>query len=406
MAKKIVDQTAAPTAAQTAPVSQTGNQTEQRAVQTFDGPSEDQSGNGLGSALEQPVPLSTYDEVLAEIIATQKPLNFPIVKVMCQQTEKEGEWDAEFTGQAVCRLTDMKFAKSNSGSPQIWLRGIVVRDYPADIKDPEAQKENPNSFCYSLRPGSDFQNMEGYKSVVGYPFITTVTLTKAAVGKDVGAVEVSVNTLASFGYRGLGPLDFIPAKGESSVLARNLPKPEFRGDGNTMDAEVLVEFVYKQAEGNFPARVQVKKVSAINYRANVDEVAMLQNELADFFVAALAGRVNTRKVAVEGIAARKGYKKGGAVGQAGGGSGSGAPAGQPAQGAVGATAGVGHVQGTASSGGTAGMAAVEQTGPTEGKCGKKIHGGGFCNKLPGHDMPSKDADGKAVVPTACNKVPF
>lgn len=402
MAKKTAD-IAAPTVTQTASVSQTEQPV--AAVRTFEGPSEDQPGNEP----EQPAPLPTYDEVLADIIATQKPLNFPIVKVMCQQTEKEGEWDAEFTGQAVCRLTDMKFAKSNSGSPQIWLRGIVVRDYPADIKDPEAQKENPNGYCYSLRPGNDFQNMEGYKSVVGYPFITTVTLTKAAVGKDVGAVEVSVNTLASFGYRGLGPLDFIPPKGESSVLARDLPKPEFRGDGNAMDAEVLVEFVYKQAEGNFPARVQVKKVSAVNYRANVDEVAMLQDELADFFVAALAGRVDTRKVAVDGIAARKGYKKGGPVGQVGGGGTGvgGAPTSQTAQGTAGA--GVGHVQGAASgagAGGTAGAATVEQTGPTEGKCGKKIYGGGFCNKLPGHDLPSKDADGKAVAPTACNQVPF
>lgn len=404
MAKKTVE-TAAPSVTQTAPVSQTANAapSDQTIGQTTDQTSDsDQSEDSTAA------PFPTYDEVLADIIATQKPLNFPIVKVMCQTTEKEGEWDAEFTGQAVCRLTDVKFAKSNSGSPQIWLRGIVVRDYPADIKDPEAQKENPNGYCYSLRPGNDFQNMEGYKSVVGYPFITTVTLTKAAVGKDVGAVEVSVNTLASFGYRGLGPLDFIPAKGESSVLARDLPKPEFRGDGNAMDAEVLVEFVYKQAEGNFPARVQVKKVSAVNYRANVDEVAMLQDELADFFVAALAGRVDTRKVAVEGIAARKGYKKGGPMGQGAGSTSGGAPAGQTAQGTAGASVGVGHVQGAASGTASAGVAgaAVEQTGPTEGKCGKKIHGGGFCNKLPGHDMPSKDADGKAVAPTACNKVPF
>lgn len=49
---------------------------------------------------------------------------------------------------------------------------------------------------------------------------------------------------------------------------------------------------------------------------------------------------------------------------------------------------------------------ITDAGPTEGKCGKKMAGSGYCNKLPGHDLPSVDADGNKVAPTACNKVPF
>lgn len=47
-----------------------------------------------------------------------------------------------------------------------------------------------------------------------------------------------------------------------------------------------------------------------------------------------------------------------------------------------------------------------QTAPTPGKCGKPIRGGKFCNRLPEHDKPSKDAAGKVVGATPCSTIPF
>ena len=59
--------------------------------------------------------------------------------------------------------------------------------------------------------------------------------------------------------------------------------------------------------------------------------------------------------------------------------------------------------------------------PKEGKCGKpvsiqsqqrngcgkyEVQGGYFCCRLPGHDKPSKDAEGKLVAPTWCPTIPF
>jgi len=47
-----------------------------------------------------------------------------------------------------------------------------------------------------------------------------------------------------------------------------------------------------------------------------------------------------------------------------------------------------------------------QLGPTPGKCGKPIHGGRWCNRLPGHDVPSKDSKGAIVGATPCSYIPF
>lgn len=47
-----------------------------------------------------------------------------------------------------------------------------------------------------------------------------------------------------------------------------------------------------------------------------------------------------------------------------------------------------------------------QTAPTPGKCGKSIHGGKFCNRLPEHDKPSRDHAGKVVGATPCSTIPF
>lgn len=47
-----------------------------------------------------------------------------------------------------------------------------------------------------------------------------------------------------------------------------------------------------------------------------------------------------------------------------------------------------------------------QSAPTPGKCGKPIHGGKFCNRLPGHDSDSKDVEGKRVAATPCSTIPF
>lgn len=362
-------------------------------------PSEDQPGNE--PEVEH---LPSYEETLAQVQTDKRPLTYPLVKVPCKTTEKDGDWEAEFTGQAVGRLVDLKFSQSASGSPQIWLRGVIVRDYPADLRnDPEGQAANPNGYCYSLRPGDDEQGMEGFRSVVGFPFVTAVTLTGKAEGKETSGAEMAVNTLATFGYRGLGPVDFVPAKGEPSVLAQNLPVPEYRGDKG-MDSEVLLEFTYKKADGNFPARIQLKKVTVLEYRATVDEAALLQEELLDLFAARLKGRVDTRKTAVEGTAERMGLRKprggaAGAVGHVEGGPASGrtATGGATAQTAA-ASGATGAATGTATE--------PVQTAPTPGKCGKPIHGGKFCNRLPDHDKPSKDAEGKAVAPTPCSTIPF
>ena len=364
-------------------------------------PSEDQPGNE--PEVEH---LPTYEETLAQVQTDKKPLTYPLVKVPCKTTDKDGDWEAEFTGQAVGRLVDVKFSQSASGSPQIWLRGVIVRDYPADLRnDPEGQAANPNGYCYSLRPGNDEQGMEGFRSVVGFPFVTAVTLTGKAEGKETSGAEMAVNTLATFGYRGLGPVDFVPAKGEPSVLAQNLPVPEYRGDKG-MDSEVLLEFTYKKADGNFPARIQLKKVTVLEYRATVDEAALLQEELLDLFAARLKGRVDTRKTAVEGTAERMGLRKprasaAGAVGHV--------ESGQGRTAAIGAvatqtTTNAGQPAGAATATGTA--TEPVQTAPTPGKCGKPIHGGKFCNRLPGHDMPSKDAEGKVVGATPCSTIPF
>ena len=361
-------------------------------------PSEDQPGNE--PEVEH---LPTYEETLAQVQTDKKPLTYPLVKVPCKTTDKDGDWEAEFTGQAVGRLVDVKFSQSASGSPQIWLRGVIVRDYPADLRnDPEGQAANPNGYCYSLRPGNDEQGMEGFRSVVGFPFVTAVTLTGKAEGKETSGAEMAVNTLATFGYRGLGPVDFVPAKGEPSVLAQNLPVPEYRGDKG-MDSEVLLEFTYKKADGNFPARIQLKKVTVLEYRATVDEAALLQEELLDLFAARLKGRVDTRKTAVEGTAERMGLRKPrasatGAVGHV--------------ESGPGRTAASAAAQATASGGVAGATAAIGtatesvQTAPTPGKCGKPIHGGKFCNRLPEHDKPSKDAEGKVVGATPCSTIPF
>jgi len=68
-----------------------------------------------------------------------------------------------------------------------------------------------------------------------------------------------------------------------------------------------------------------------------------------------------------------------------------------------AAASAGQPAGAATSTGTAEPA---QTAPTPGKCGKPIHGGKFCNRLPEHDKPSKDAEGKVVGATPCSTIPF
>lgn len=364
-------------------------------------PSEDQPGNE--PEVEH---LPTYEETLAQVQTDKKPLTYPLVKVPCKTTDKDGDWEAEFTGQAVGRLVDTKFSQSASGSPQIWLRGVIVRDYPADLRnDPEGQAANPNGYCYSLRPGNDEQGMEGFRSVVGFPFVTAVNLTGKAEGKETSGAEMAVNTLATFGYRGLGPVDFVPAKGEPSVLAQNLPVSEYRGDKG-MDSEVLLEFTYKKANDNFPARIQLKKVTILEYRATVDEAALLQEELLDLFAARLKGRVDTRKTAVEGTAERMGLRKprasaAGAVGHVEGGQGRTAAIGAVA---TQTTTNAGQPAGAATATGTA--TEPVQTAPTPGKCGKPIHGGKFCNRLPGHDMPSKDAEGKVVGATPCSTIPF
>ena len=361
-------------------------------------PSEDQPGNE--PEVEH---LPTYEETLAQVQTDKKPLTYPLVKVPCKTTDKDGDWEAEFTGQAVGRLVDVKFSQSASGSPQIWLRGVIVRDYPADLRnDPEGQAANPNGYCYSLRPGNDEQGMEGFRSVVGFPFVTAVTLTGKAEGKETSGAEMAVNTLATFGYRGLGPVDFVPAKGEPSVLAQNLPVPEYRGDKG-MDSEVLLEFTYKKADGNFPARIQLKKVTVLEYRATVDEAALLQEELLDLFAARLKGRVDTRKTAVEGTAERMGLRKPRASATGAVGHGEGGP-GRTAASAAAQAATSGGVAGTTTATGT--TTEPVQTAPTPGKCGKPIHGGKFCNRLPGHDMPSKDAEGKVVGATPCSTIPF
>jgi len=395
MAKKLT------TVIETAPVETVAAASSVEQTVEQEAPSEDQLSNE--PEVEH---LPTYEETLAQVQTDKKPLTYPLVKVPCETTDKDGDWEAEFTGQAVGRLVDLKFSQSASGSPQIWLRGVIVRDYPADLRnDPEGQAANPNGYCYSLRPGDDEQGMEGFRSVVGFPFVTAVTLTGKAEGKETSGAEMAVNTLATFGYRGLGPVDFVPAKGEPSVLAQNLPVPEYRGDKG-MDSEVLLEFTYKKADGNFPARIQLKKVTVLEYRATVDEAALLQEELLDLFAARLKGRVDTRKTAVEGTAERMGLRKprasaAGAVGHVEGG---------PAPGRT-ATSGAATTQTVANAGqsvGTTTATATEpvQTAPTPGKCGKPIHGGKFCNRLPGHDMPSKDAEGKAVGATSCSTIPF
>ncbi len=398
MAKKLT------TVIETAPVETVAAASSVEQTVEQEAPSEDQLSNE--PEVEH---LPTYEETLAQVQTDKKPLTYPLVKVPCKTTEKDGDWEAEFTGQAVGRLVDVKFSQSASGSPQIWLRGVIVRDYPADLRnDPEGQAANPNGYCYSLRPGNDEQGMEGFRSVVGFPFVTAVTLTGKAEGKETSGAEMAVNTLATFGYRGLGPVDFVPAKGEPSVLAQNLPVPEYRGDKG-MDSEVLLEFTYKKADGNFPARIQLKKVTVLEYRATVDEAALLQEELLDLFAARLKGRVDTRKTAVEGTAERMGLRKprtsaAGVVGHVESGPGR-IAASATAQAAA---ANAGQPTGTATATGTATGTATEpvQTAPTPGKCGKPIHGGKFCNRLPGHDMPSKDAEGKVVGATPCSTIPF
>ncbi len=392
MAKKLT------TVIETAPVETVAAASSVEQTVEQEAPSEDQLSNE--PEVEH---LPTYEETLAQVQTDKKPLTYPLVKVPCKTTDKDGDWEAEFTGQAVGRLVDVKFSQSASGSPQIWLRGVIVRDYPADLRnDPEGQAANPNGYCYSLRPGNDEQGMEGFRSVVGFPFVTAVTLTGKAEGKETSGAEMAVNTLATFGYRGLGPVDFVPAKGEPSVLAQNLPVPEYRGDKG-MDSEVLLEFTYKKADGNFPARIQLKKVTVLEYRATVDEAALLQEELLDLFAARLKGRVDTRKTAVEGTAERMGLRKprGGAAGAVG--HGEGGP-GRTAASAAAQAATSGGVAGTTTATGT--TTEPVQTAPTPGKCGKPIHGGKFCNRLPGHDMPSKDAEGKVVGATPCSTIPF
>ena len=392
MAKKLT------TVIETAPVETVAAASSVEQTVEQEAPSEDQLSNE--PEVEH---LPTYEETLAQVQTDKKPLTYPLVKVPCKTTDKDGDWEAEFTGQAVGRLVDVKFSQSASGSPQIWLRGVIVRDYPADLRnDPEGQAANPNGYCYSLRPGNDEQGMEGFRSVVGFPFVTAVTLTGKAEGKETSGAEMAVNTLATFGYRGLGPVDFVPAKGEPSVLAQNLPVPEYRGDKG-MDSEVLLEFTYKKADGNFPARIQLKKVTVLEYRATVDEAALLQEELLDLFAARLKGRVDTRKTAVEGTAERMGLRKPrasatGAVGHV--------------ESGPGRTAASAAAQATASGGVAGATAAIGtatesvQTAPTPGKCGKPIHGGKFCNRLPEHDKPSKDAEGKVVGATPCSTIPF
>jgi len=401
MAKKILDAMTQKNSVLTETPLVTPVQVEQDVQEAAMLPSEDQPGNE--PEVEH---LPTYEEILAQVQTDKKPLTYPLVKVPCKTTDKDGDWEAEFTGQAVGRLVDVKFSQSASGSPQIWLRGVIVRDYPADLRnDPEGQAANPNGYCYSLRPGNDEQGMEGFRSVVGFPFVTAVTLTGKAEGKETSGAEMAVNTLATFGYRGLGPVDFVPAKGEPSVLAQNLPVPEYRGDKG-MDSEVLLEFTYKKADGNFPARIQLKKVTVLEYRATVDEAALLQEELLDLFAARLKGRVDTRKTAVEGTAERMGLRKPrasatGTVGHVESG---------PAPGRIienrGAAAQATANGQSASTTTSTGTAEPAQTAPTPGKCGKPIHGGKFCNRLPEHDKPSKDAEGKVIGATPCSTIPF
>ena len=69
-----------------------------------------------------------------------------------------------------------------------------------------------------------------------------------------------------------------------------------------------------------------------------------------------------------------------------------------------AAASAGQPAGAATATGTA--TEPVQTAPTPGKCGKPIHGGKFCNRLPEHDKPSKDAEGKVVGATPCSTIPF
>jgi len=79
---------------------------------------------------------------------------------------------------------------------QIWLRGVIVRDYPADLRnDPEGQAANPNGYCYSLRPGDDEQGMEGFRSIHGGKFCNRLPEhdkpSKDAEGKVIGATPCS-----------------------------------------------------------------------------------------------------------------------------------------------------------------------------------------------------------------------
>lgn len=369
-----VEQTITPAA----PVEQTAGST----------PSEEQPGN------EPVAQILTYDEFLAKIKDTKLALNYPVAKVLCKETDKLGDWEADFTaelgktGVAIGRLTDLKL--TTEGTPQIWLRGIVVREILADVsRDPAAQEVNPNGYCYSLRPGSNENGFEGFRSVIGFPFCVALSLTPKAEGKQVSGAEMGINQLGNFGYTGETFKDFVPAKSEPSVLASTLG----------MDNELQLEFSYKPANGDFPARIQLSRVSAIEYRVTVSAAEALDDQFGDLLFARKTGRIDTRKKSVEGTKERalraRGLLASPPVSHGGTGSATNTTQ-QTTAAPIGAIAP------------TTGTATTEpvQTAPTPGKCGQPIHGGKFCNRLPGHDKPSKDAEGKVVGATPCSTIPF
>lgn len=313
--------------------------------------SEETAGSDAGASSEGEF---SYEKYLASLPAISYPL---------YTTPDGGQHEAEFTYCAIGRVTDVILTKAKSGSKQIWVRGVIVRDVitPTEKMTVEQLAVNPEGFnAFSCRPGPEDGTFEGYRSVIGFPFVYAGTLSEGT------GAEMLVNNLRAFGWRGTSFSDFVGKEGKS-VLARDLG----------MDGEIEMHFEYTPAKGNFAGKIQLKKLVPIRASISTTDAQSADAMFEDVIYASLNGRVDGRNKSYEGAAARMKAAMGlsatpGNVIEAPRG-----PSFKPTQQrtAVGQEKGPGQPRrGTAQN-----SAQVNQA-----HCGKPVNGGRACSKAPGH----------------------
>lgn len=303
----------------------------------------------------------SYEKYLASL---------PMISYPLYTTPDGGQHEAEFTYCAIGRVTDVILTKAKSGSKQIWVRGVIVRDVitPSEKLTAEQRAMNPDGFnAFSCRPGPEDGTFEGYRSVVGFPFVYAGTLSEGT------GAEMLVNNLRAFGWRGTSFSDFVGKEGKS-VLARDLG----------MDGEIEIHFKYSEAKGNFAGKIQLAKLVPVSASISTTDAESADAMFEDVIYASLNGRVDGRNKSYEGAAARMKAAMGqstapGKVIEAPRG-----PSFKPPQQrtAVGQEKGQGQPGGATP--GAARGTAQNSTQGTQAHCGKPVNGGRACSKAPGH----------------------